>query len=54
MPKLDRDKQNVIAFYDLMFNKCKPAEAIERYAAVHLHAAQSACRRRQGGVHRLL
>lgn len=32
MTALDRNKQNVIAFYDLMFNQCKPAEAIERYA----------------------
>ena len=29
---LARNKQNVMAFYDLMFNQCKPAEAIERYA----------------------
>ena len=29
---LERNKQNVMAFYDLMFNECKPAEAIERYA----------------------
>lgn len=26
------NKQNAMAFYDLMFNECKPAEAIERYA----------------------
>lgn len=26
------NKRNVQAFYDLMFNHCKPAEAIERYA----------------------
>lgn len=25
------NKRNVTAFYDLMFNRCKPAEAIERY-----------------------
>jgi predicted SnoaL-like aldol condensation-catalyzing enzyme len=30
--RLKRNKQNVQAFYDLMFNQCKPAEAIERYA----------------------
>jgi predicted SnoaL-like aldol condensation-catalyzing enzyme len=29
---LERNKQNAIAFYDLMFNQCRPAEAIERYA----------------------
>ena len=30
--KLERNKTNVVAFYDLMFNQSKPAEAIERYA----------------------
>jgi predicted SnoaL-like aldol condensation-catalyzing enzyme len=29
---LDRNKANVLAFYDLMFNRSRPAEAIERYA----------------------
>ena len=29
---IKRNKANVIAFYDLMFNACKPREAIERYA----------------------
>lgn len=28
----EQNKQTVKAFYDLMFNQCKPAEAIERYA----------------------
>ena len=32
METLERNKRNVQAFYDLMFNQCKPAEAIERYA----------------------
>ncbi len=27
----ERNKQNVQAFYDLMFNQCQPAEAIARY-----------------------
>lgn len=29
---LERNKENVMAFYDLMFNECRPAEAIERFA----------------------
>jgi predicted SnoaL-like aldol condensation-catalyzing enzyme len=29
---LERNKRSVQAFYDLMFNGCRPAEAIERYA----------------------
>ena len=29
---LERNKANAKAFYDLMFNDCRPAEAIERYA----------------------
>jgi len=32
MPGLERNKRNVVAFYDLMFNQCRPAEAIEKYA----------------------
>jgi len=30
--RLERNKQTVTSFYDLMFNQCKPAEALERYA----------------------
>src|SRR5437016_878647 len=34
---LERNKRNVQAFYGLMFNQCKPKEAIERYAgATHI------------------
>ena len=29
---LARNKRNVVAFYELMFNECRPAEAMERYA----------------------
>jgi predicted SnoaL-like aldol condensation-catalyzing enzyme len=32
MSDLERNKQNVVAFYDLMFNQCHPREAIEQYA----------------------
>jgi predicted SnoaL-like aldol condensation-catalyzing enzyme len=32
MERLERNKQTVISFYDLMFNQCRPAEAMERYA----------------------
>ena len=28
---LERNKRNVVAFYDLMFNQSRPREAIERY-----------------------
>jgi predicted SnoaL-like aldol condensation-catalyzing enzyme len=31
MSNLERNTQNVITFYDLMFNQCCPREAIERY-----------------------
>jgi predicted SnoaL-like aldol condensation-catalyzing enzyme len=31
MSDIERNKQNVVAFYDLMFNQCRPREAIERY-----------------------
>ena len=30
--RLQRNKQTVIAFYDLIFNACRPAEGLERYA----------------------
>lgn len=30
--QLERNKQTVLEFYDLMFNQCKPAEAIAAYA----------------------
>ncbi len=29
---LERNKKTVMAFYDLMFNQCRPREAIEKYA----------------------
>ena len=31
MDRIEQNKQNAIAFYDLMFNQTKPVEAIERY-----------------------
>lgn len=30
--RLEHNKKTVTAFYDLMFNQCKPAEAIRRFA----------------------
>jgi predicted SnoaL-like aldol condensation-catalyzing enzyme len=44
MHDLERNKQNVMAFYDLMFNQCRPREAIERYAGEQYIPAQSRCR----------
>jgi predicted SnoaL-like aldol condensation-catalyzing enzyme len=32
MDKLERNKRNAMAFYDLMFNQGKPREAMERHA----------------------
>lgn len=31
----ETDKANVIAFYEMMFNDCQPAEAIERFAGAN-------------------
>ena len=31
---LERNRLNAMAFYELMFNDCKPAEAIEQYVGV--------------------
>lgn len=29
--KIERNKENVKSFYDLMFNQCRPAEAVDLY-----------------------
>ena len=31
MSALERNKQTVTAFYELMFNQCRPAEAVDSY-----------------------
>jgi predicted SnoaL-like aldol condensation-catalyzing enzyme len=30
--RLEQNKHTAMAFYDLMFNQCRPAEAMDRYA----------------------
>lgn len=32
MSEASRNKKNAVAFYDLMFNKCQPEEAINKFA----------------------
>jgi predicted SnoaL-like aldol condensation-catalyzing enzyme len=32
MDRLERNKANVVGFYDLMFNRCRPRDAMEHYA----------------------
>lgn len=31
MNNTEENKQNVVAFYDLMFNQCEPEKAVEKY-----------------------
>lgn len=31
MPDLEQNKQNIIAFYEMMFNDCEPRKAIETF-----------------------
>jgi hypothetical protein len=31
-PMVEQNKQTAVAFYDLMFNQCKPEEAMDLYA----------------------
>lgn len=33
--RLIKNRANAVAFYDLMFNQCKPREAIEKYVGAH-------------------
>jgi hypothetical protein len=51
---LETNKSTVIAFYDLMFNKCQPAEAIRRYVGATYSQHNPMGRRRQGRVHCVL
>jgi len=39
--RLDENKLNAIAFYELMFNESRPREAIDRYAVLQVVPARS-------------
>jgi hypothetical protein len=51
--RLERNKRNAIAFYDLMFNQVPAARSDRAPRRRRLRPAQPARRRRQAGVHRL-
>lgn len=40
--RLERNKRTVTAFYDLMFNECRPAEAIEHWDVLRAVPQESA------------
>ena len=52
--RLERNKRTVRASYDLMFNECKPREAIDRYVGDTYIQHNPGVRGRQAGLHRLL
>lgn len=51
--QLVRNKQAAQAFYDLMFNQCRPAEAVERYVGDVYIQHNPMVARRQGRVRRV-
>ena len=52
--RLEANKQNVQAFYDLMFNQNKPAEAVERFVGAEYIQHNPDVGGRQAGLHRVL
>ena len=49
--KLEQNKQTVTAFYDLMFNQCQPAEAIEKYVGdVYIQHNPAVCDGKQAFI----
>ena len=49
--QLERNKQTVTEFYDLMFNQCKPREAMDTHAGRGIHPTQSArCGRKEAFI----
>jgi hypothetical protein len=50
---LERNKQNAVGFYDLMFNKSQPRLAIEKHRR-DVYSTQPGSSRWQGSVYQLL
>ena len=51
MTRQDQNKQTVMAFYDLMFNQCQPAEAMRLYPPAWIGPRRAVSEFEFGGCH---
>jgi predicted SnoaL-like aldol condensation-catalyzing enzyme len=55
MSDLERNKQNVVAFYHMMFNQCLPGEAVAQYVgAEYIQHSPHVATGEQGFIPRLV